>query len=265
MTFNDVLLELLAYLRADNKPAIISWNVVQKWPKGALDLLLKIGFLVRTSAAQSIECHACENRCFMNVITLTNDDPALTRAFIVCDDVEMQSQMGRIHIPLVRLQQWQADIKLLSKVIAGLLGLKDKVAFTVNQPVIKLGMLKAAKGRRWVTLNSLDLSLEVNKHTVPVDEVLYFEGEQIFIDQDTIDDLLNREPLTQGKAYTPSTNKREASKLDTQAMYQDWNDVYFKLTKLHPNKSKSWCAIQISKMEIAQGKDSETIRKKIMN
>ncbi|GAW87344.1 conserved hypothetical protein [Bathymodiolus platifrons methanotrophic gill symbiont] len=264
MTFNDVLLALLAHLRAENKPIIIGWGVVQKYPEGALEVLLKAGLLVRASAAQSIECHACENHCFMDVITLIHDDPVLTRAFIVCDDVEMQSQMGRVQIPLVQLQQWQTDIKRLSKVIAGLLGLKDKIAFTVNQPVIKLGMLKAAKGRRWVTLNSLDLSLEINQHTVPVDEVLYFEREQLFIDQDAIDDLLNREPLRQGKSYIPLTNKREARKLETQMMYQGWQDAYVQLKKQNPTKSNKWCSLQIAKMDIANAKDAETIRKNMV-
>lgn len=260
MTFNDVLLELLAHLRAENKPIIISWNTVQKWPDVALELLLKAGLLMRTSAAQSIECHACENRCFMDVITLAHDDPAFTRAFIVCDDVEMQSQMGRVKIPLMRLQQWQGSITQLSKVIADLLGLKDKLTFVGDQSVIKLGMLNTCKGRRWITLNCLDLSLEANKYTIPVEEVLYFEDEQLLIDHNLINDLLNREPLTQGKAYTPSTNKREARKLETQAMYQDWNDESLRLKKLHPRKSKTWRSLQISNMEIAKGRDSESIR-----
>lgn len=264
MTINDVWLVLLDHLRAINKPIMIDWDIAHKWPEGTLNAFLELGILLPGSASQSIVCHACENHCFMDVLTLPHADPVLTRAFIVCDDPNMQNQMGRVQIPLIRLQQWQGSVKQLSQVIANLLGLADKIAFAVNDPVIKLGMLKAPKGRRWVTLNSLDLSLEINKHSVPIDDVLYFEGEQLVVDQDAIDDLLSREPLTQGKPYIPSVNQREASKLKTQAMYQDWNDEYFRLTKLHPNKSKSWCAKQIAKMDIAQDKDSETIRKNII-
>jgi len=260
MTFNDVFLELLAHLRAENKPIVISWDSVQQWPDGALNTFLQLGFLIPASAAQSIECHACENHCFMDVINLTHDDPALTRAFIVCDDADMQSQMGRVKIPLLRLQQWQGSVKQLSQVIADLLGLKDKITFTANQPVIKLGMLKAEKGRRWVTLNGSDLSLEINQRTIPVDELLYFDGEQLVIDQNSIDDLLNSESLNPGKKYTPSTTKREARKLVTQAMYQDWKDEYLRLKKQHPYKPDTWCAAKISKMDIGKGRDAETIR-----
>jgi hypothetical protein len=126
-------------------------------------------------------------------------------------------------------------------------------------------MLKSLNGRRWVTLNSLTLLLEVNKHAIPIDEVLYFEDGHLFVDNNCIDDLLNRESLNQGKKYIPSTSKREDRKTKTQAMYQDWNDEYFHLQKSHPSKSKTWCSSQIAKMDISKGRDSETIRRNIKN
>lgn len=264
MTFNDVLLAHLAYLRAENKAITISWDTVQQWPDGVLDTFLQFGLLRTASAAQSIECNGCEKHCFMDVIALPHEDIALTRAFVVCDDAEMQSQMGRITVPLPRLQQWQGNAKLLAKVIADLLGLTDKITFLADQPVIKLGMLKAEKGRRWVTLNSSDLSLEINQHTVPVGEVLYFEGKKLVIDRYKIDELLNSEALSKGKKYTPSTSKREASKLATQAMYQDWKDAYIRLNDEYPNKTDRWYAAKIAKMEIGKGREPGTIRKNML-
>lgn len=53
----------------------------------------------------------------------------------------------------------------------------------------------------------------------------------------------------------------QARTLATQAMYADWHDEYLRLKKKHPNKSNSWISQQIAKLPIAQGKDSETIRK----
>lgn len=264
MTFNDVLLAYLAHLRAENKAIRLSWDTVQKWPDGALDAFLQLGLLMPASAAQSIECDGCEKHCFMDVVTLTHDDPALTRAFIVCDDAEMQSQMGRIKVPLVRLQQWQGSIKQLAKVIANLLGLKDKITFSANQAVINLGMLKGEKGRRHVTLNSLDLSLEINQRTVSVDEVLYFEVKQLVIDRYKIDELLHSEALNKDKKYTPSTTKREAGKLATQAMHQDWKDAYIRLNDEYPNKTDRWYAAKIAKMGIGKGREPGTIRKNML-
>ncbi|NOT13772.1 MAG: hypothetical protein HOP23_18425 [Methylococcaceae bacterium] len=264
MTFNDVLLALLAHLRSENKSITMSWDTVQQWPEGALNTLLQLGLLIPAPAAQSIECNGCEKHCFMDVVIHPHDDPNLTRAFIVCDDPEMQSQMGRITVPLVRLRQWQGSVKLLAKAIAELLGLTDKVTFSANQAVIKLGMLKAKKGRKWVTLNSTDLSLEINQNTVPVDEVLYFENQQLVIDQNKIDDLLNSESLNKGKKYIPSTTKRETGKLKTLSMYQDWQDEYLRLKEQHPNKADTWYAAKIFKMDIAKGRDAETIRKNMV-
>lgn len=265
MTANDVLLDLLAHLRSTNCPILIDWDTTQQWPNDALDKFLYIGFLTPASVAQSIECHGCENHCFMDVITQTNNDPKHTRAFIVCDDPDMQSQIGRVQIPLVRLQQWQASVKQLSKVIADLLGFKDKIVFIPDQSVIRLGMLKSRSGRRWVTLNTSDLSLEINQHALPIDDLLYFDDKLLSIDQECIDDLLNRESLNQSKKYTPSTAKREAKKLETQAMYQDWNDEYLRLKERHRNKSKTWCSIQISKMAIGKDRNAETIRRNLKN
>jgi hypothetical protein len=261
MTYNDVLGELLAHLRTENKAIRISWDSIQQWPDGALKAFLKLGLLKSAPAAQSLECQECENRCFMDVLTLPNDNPAFTRAFIVCEDADMQADMGRINVPMDRLRQWQSSPKQLAKVLAGLLGLNDAFSVSGDPIVFKLGMLQSNKGRRWIVLNGADLSIEINQHALPVNEVLYFDGETLLIDQRRIDDLINSAPLNTGKKYTPSTTKREAGKLETQAMYQDWKDEYARIKQKHPTKSDSWIAGQIANKAIAKGKDAETIRK----
>ncbi len=263
MTFNDVLKELLGYLRATDHPVLIGWDAMQQWPKNALDKLLQAGMLTVASSAQSIECHACEKHCFMDVVTHTNTKDVSTRAFIVCEDADMQSQIGRVRISLERLQQWQSSTKQLSQVIADLLRLKDKITCQPEQPHIRIGMLKSPKGRRWITLNTSDLTLEINQHSIQIDELLYFENEKLVLDDARINDLLNRESLRKGKQYTPSTDKREARKLETQAMHQDWNDEYLRLKIQSPNGTKTSCAYKISKMDIAKDKSAGTIRKNL--
>jgi len=263
MTFNDVLIDLLANLRATSQPFMVNWDTAQQFPDNALEELVQLGILTVTPPARSLECHGCEKHCFMDVLTLAYDKPTKPRAFIVCDDAEMQSQIGRVKIPLERLKQWQCSVKQLAKVIAALLGLKNKITFTNGQSIIKLGMLKAENGRRWVTLNSSDISLEINSHTILVADLLYFENEKLVIDHDSINVLLNRKPLSQDKDYIPSTNKRDARKLETQTMYQDWNDEYLKLKAQNTNRSKSWCSGKIAKMAIAQDRDAGTIRRNL--
>jgi hypothetical protein len=71
--------------------------------------------------------------------------------------------------------------------------------------------------------------------------------------------------LSNGKSYTPNTDKRETRKLVSQAMYSNWQDEYKKLKRKNPKQSDSWIANQISKMDIAKDKDVETIRKNMKN
>ena len=261
MTFNDVLKELLGYLRTSDHSVLIGWDATQQWPESALDKLLQAGMLTVASSAQSIECHACEKHCFMDVATPANTKDVSTRAFIVCEDADMQSQIGRVRIPLERLQQWQSSAKQFAQIIAGLLQLKDKINCQPGQLHIRLGMLKSPKGRCWVILNSSDLSLVINQHSIQIDELLYFENEELVLDRARIDGLLNCEPLSKGKQYTPSTDRREARKLETQVMHQDWNDENLKLIKQNPHQNKTWRSLKISRMDIAKGRSAGTIRK----
>jgi len=124
MTLNDVLLSLLEPLGAAGTAHLVSWNTVQQWPVDALSRMLETGILTTAASAQSIECQGCENRCFMEVHRLSGVDKRPARAFVVCDDPEMQSQMGRIPIPLKQLQQWKVTAFQLAKVIAGLVGIE---------------------------------------------------------------------------------------------------------------------------------------------
>jgi hypothetical protein len=71
--------------------------------------------------------------------------------------------------------------------------------------------------------------------------------------------LSNRPPHAKG--HKPSNARREVSKLNTQARYKSWQKAYRELKKTHPGKSDSWYAQKIAKMDIAQDRNSETIRK----
>ena len=69
------------------------------------------------------------------------------------------------------------------------------------------------------------------------------------------------------KSYKPSNVKREAGKLKTQKMYQTWQKKYRELVKIHGHKNMSgeWYSQQIAKLEIAEGRDSDTIRGEMKN
>jgi len=260
MTYNAILLSLIEGLNAKGEAFVQNWDVVQTWPNEALNVLLKTGLLTQTSVAKSLECDGCEYRCFSEVIISKNNSNDY-RAFIVCEEPEMQNQMGKVEVLIERLKQWKTSAKLFACVIATLLKIEKPTASNIKQNSIHIGMLKGKKGRRLINLAINPLSLEINRHAVSLNEILFFKGKNLAIDHDHIDALINDDSKTKEKSYSPSTSKRELSKFKTQAMHQDWKDEYLKLKKEKPNATDSWCSKKIAKMDIAQERDSETIRK----
>jgi len=259
MKLDKALLDVLGHLESNDKPVVIGWDAIQQWSDGVLDKLVEFGLLVSTSSAQILECRGCEYHCFMDVITDTNKAKQ-PRAFIVCDVPEMQNEMGRIEVPLERLKQWQSSFKQLAGVIQGLLAMTHDIN-DGDKTVIRLGMRQSKGGRRWMSLCNQPLVLEINGFKIPINELLFIDGDVLAIDILRIDELVNTKPLSVGKAYTPSTDKLEARKLSTQAKYQDWQDEYKTLKIKHPTMNKSWFSRRIARMPIAQGSESETIRK----
>ncbi len=61
--------------------------------------------------------------------------------------------------------------------------------------------------------------------------------------------------------YKPSNARREARKLNTQAMYKSWQKEYQALKKRRPEMSDVWYSQQIARLDIAKGSSAETIRK----
>jgi hypothetical protein len=65
--------------------------------------------------------------------------------------------------------------------------------------------------------------------------------------------------------HVPSTARRDARRLDTEAIYLSWRKAYRALKRQHPGKSDSWCARKIASSTIGQGRGSETIRKRMIS
>ena len=253
---SQALMALIAHINASGKPIYIGWDEVGQWQIDALALLVGVRLLSKSNDAHSLECNGCEHRCFMPV-EHTDDKK---RAFIVCDDMEMQGQMGRIAVPLQRLKQWKTSPKHVAVVIAHLLGFEGVPQAAKDGASYQLGMLKSKGGRRWVSLAVNPLEIVINQNLTPVSDLLYIDNNTLVIDRERIDDLLNSSTKND-KAYTPNTDKQELRKLATQEMHQDWKDKYLYLSKKNPEKKDKWYAWEISKLPIAQGKSSETIRR----
>jgi hypothetical protein len=68
---------------------------------------------------------------------------------------------------------------------------------------------------------------------------------------------------TADERYTPSKARIEARKLDTQAMYASWQKAYRASREKRPDMGDVWYSQQIAKTDIANGRDAETIRKRM--
>lgn len=98
---------------------------------------------------------------------------------------------------------------------------------------------------------------------MPLADVVGFENGSFTIDQAVVRQMVDA-ATTADPRHTPSAAKREARKIDTQAMYATWQKAYRALLKKSPNKSDVWYSQQIAKTTIAQGRDASTIKKHML-
>jgi len=257
MNKDQVLSLLFARISGQAMPAWFDHNEVQEWQEGLLDSLLTCRLLVESTRASSIVCEGCEEQCAMPVVFSELGE----RAFIVCDYPDQQSYMGRINVPLIRLQQWQSDAGLVAKVVMELLNLAGEPDVQRKTGDYKLGFVKSNKGRRTAYLQAQPLALVINQQSTPIDELVYFNDNALGLDWDNYNALLDAPRQSQSKEYTANTDKQVLRKHQTQAMYADWHDEYLNLSKAHVNKSDTWIANKIAQLPMGKGKSPETIRK----
>lgn len=263
MSLAIALRELLASVEAGRGNAEFGFDDIQHWGVKGRELLISLQLLEPITSATSLECHGCEERCFSVVLNgaRTNGE---TRPFILCEVPEKQEEMGRVPVALERLQQWRSTAAFLAQYIAGKLELGSPYDSGASLTHIRLGMLRGPEGRRWVSLTTSPLAVEINQHSVPLDELLFVESDTVNLDEPRIRHLLDVKTPSTSKLYQPNTDRRAFRKQETAAMYQDWCDTYAQLTKENPGMSKSWYANKISRMDIGRGKNSETIRKRLL-
>ena len=193
---------------------------------------------------------------------LMADQPA--RNYVACDQ---RDDMGRIPIPSEMLQQWHITETQVAQWMTRELGLrgkpkKDKIAQTMQ-----IGDVQGKKQSGKVELvNTGSVSLRASGHTLPLIEAVYFQGNKLQVDTKAITKMVDRPSPSEKKGrYQPSDVRRETRKLDTQKMYKRWRKAYLELKGSRRNMSDTWYSQQIEKMEIAQGRSAETIRRRLKN
>ncbi len=252
------LIELLDRVGANQGAAVlVNGDELRQWPSEAVKAMQSQRLVARARPAASAICPGCEHECVMPVRTV----PAAARSavsFIVCDK---RNDINRVPVSAGRLIQWKCNAELVCGFIAACLGLRWSDRKTANANQWEIGVATGNKRGQMLCLQAGGgLTLVVGSNRVPLAELIGFCDSQYSLDGAMIRRMVDA-ATTADNRYTPSQIKREAGKLDTQAMYESWRKAYRELRKKRRDMSDVWYSEQIAKMDIAQHRDPETIRK----
>ena len=258
MTPQAALIELLGRVGARNGTAtLISTEELNQWPVAAVAAMKIQNLLLKARPAKSVVCPGCEQECSMAVNTVTRPNAPAT-SFVVCDK---RSDINRVPIPGARLAQWRCDAQAVCGFVAASLGLVQTTVQPSDAGLLPIGMARGNKRTQMLCLR-LDghLALVVGADAMPLADVVGFENGGFALDHAVIHQMVDA-ATTADPRHTPSAAKREARKIDTQAMYATWQKAYRALLKKSPGKSDVWYSQQIAKADKVHVRDPSTVKK----
>jgi hypothetical protein len=262
MTPQEALNELLARVGARNGGAVlVSAEELHQWPVAAVAAMKSQKLLTRARPAKSVVCPGCERACVMPVQTLTQAS-GTAASFVVCDK---RDDINRVGLSADLTTQWRCDAEAVCAFIAKALNVRRSEQEPADKSLKIIGMARGEKRSQMIALQvNGSLPLVVGDSAVPLAELVTFDHGKYAVDAATIRQLVDS-ASTADPRYTPSNARREARKLDTQAIYEEWRKAYRALKKKRPDMSDIWCARQIAKTEISRGKSHDTIRRHMKN
>jgi hypothetical protein len=258
MTPIEALLELLALVGAKGGgAALLSEEELSHWPSEAVRKLKSQKLLAKASPAVSAVCPGCEQECVMPVYTPpAGTGPAVS--FVVCDK---RDDTNRVEVPTERLRQWCCGVEAVGAFVARSLGLRSDSQRKTDAGLWELGLVAGKKRSQMVCLRANEaLELVAGQNAVPLTKLVRFGAEGYSVDCEAIRQLVDA-ASTGDSRYTPSSTRREARKLDTQALHERWRKEYRALKQRRPGMSGVWYSEQIARMEITPKRSAETIRK----
>ncbi len=258
MTPQATLIELLARVGAGNGALVlVSDEELSQWPAAAVAAMKSQRLLAKARPASSAICPGCERACVMPVHTLPRASGAAA-SFIVCDK---RSDINRVPVSTKRLTQWRCDADAVCGFVAASLGLLRSDQHSADAGLLNIGIASGGKRSQMLCLQvNGGLSVVVGNNAVSMAELVGFRNGEYSVDGGLIRQLVDSATTTDPR-YTPSNARREARKLDTQAMYKGWRKAYRDLKKRRPSISDVWYSQQIAKQDTAVGRNAETIRK----
>lgn len=258
MTPLEGLLELLERVGASQGAAVlVSEEELSRWPESAVRVLKAQKLLVKASPATTVVCPGCEQECTMPVHTVSAG-AGKAASFVVCDK---RDDINRVAVPAERLRLWRCGAEAVGAFAAQSLGLRPENRRKTGDGLWELGPVTGKKRSQMVCLRANGvLELVVGGSAVPLVGVVRSGNKGYSVDGAAIQQLVDT-ATTGDSRYTPSDARREARKLETQALYERWRKEYRALKQSRPEMSDVWYAQQIAKMATAKNRSAETIRK----
>jgi hypothetical protein len=258
MTPESALIELLERVGTTRgKAVLVSDHELNGWPSVALKAMKSQGLITKARPASSAVCPGCERECVMPVHTQP-DKSRKAEPFIVCDK---RSDINRVAVPTGRLVQWQCTIDGVCGFIADSLALRRNRTQPSDTDLWEIGIASGDKRSQMLCLKpDGGLSIVAGNNSIQLAELIDYQDGTYGLDATKIHQLVDA-TTTADNRYTPSNARRETRKLETQARYENWQKQYRALKKSRPNMPDTWYSQQIAKMDIAQGRDADTIRK----
>lgn len=253
----DTLLELLARVGEGNGAVLVSEEELSHWPAQAVRELKAQKLLTKASPAKTVVCPGCERECVMPVNTVSGGTGE-SASFVVCDK---RDDINRVSISVAQLRQWRCGVEAVAGFIASSLELHSNSPRKAADGLLELGVIRGAKRSQTVCLRARGtLELVAGNSALPLVELARSSAEGYSVDAEVVRRLVDA--ATTGDArYTPSNARREARKLDTQALYESWRKEYRALKQRRPGMSDVWYSQQIAGKDIGQSRNAETIRK----
>ena len=178
--------------------------------------------------------------------------------FIVCDK---RSDINRVALTTADVDQWKCDAEELARFVVEQLGLRRSRHRVDPSGTRPLGLAAGDTRHQMPGLRTRgDVTLVVADTAVALADLLDFEHGAYVLDTAAIRHLVDA-ATTADPRYTPSTTRREARTLDSQARYGRWQQAYRALKQRRPRMSDAWYARQLAKQAVAAGCHADTIRK----
>ena len=258
MTPREALLDLVARVGARDGAAVrVSETDVRQWPAEAVSALRAHRLLVRARPARTVVCPGCEADCVMPVQTIPAG-PREAARFIVCDK---RSDINRVALTTAHVDQWKCDGEALARFVVEQLGLRRSRHRADASGTRPLGLAAGDTRHQMLGLRTHgDVTLVVADTAIALADLIDFDRGTYVLDTSAIRHLVDA-ATTADPRYTPSTTRREAHTLDTQARYARWQKAYRALKQRRPRMSDVWYARQIAKQAVAAGCQADTIRR----